>query len=128
MILLLVLFNLLQAQKRLSWFVIVAAVIALIATVSLFVYFFKRYKRIEKETENEWDSTRTSLFVDEPMPRARKVEQPAVPETVEKESPMATKPTASSTRMFGSDITLPSFTPATNEAETKSEPVQVEPA
>lgn len=128
MILLLILLNLLQAQKRLSWLVIVAAVIALIATVSLFVYFFKRYKRIEKETENEWDSSRTSLFVDEPAARPKKIERPAVPETVEKESPMATEPAQGSTRMFASDITLPSFTPATNEGETKTEPAPVEQA
>src|SRR5262245_40965106 len=107
MILLLLLFNLLQAPKRLSWFVIVAAVIALTATVSLFVYFYKRYKRIEKETENEWDSSRTSLFVDEPRPRVTKVEQPAVPETVEKVGPLAKQPAVGSTRMFGSDISLP---------------------
>jgi hypothetical protein len=125
MILLLLLFNLLQTQKRLSWFVIVAAVIALTATISLFVYFYKRYKRIEKETENEWDSSRTSLFVDEPRSRVAKIEQPAVPETVEKESPLAKQPSAGSTRMFGSDITLPSFTP---EPETKSEPAPVEQA
>lgn len=61
---LLLLLNLLQ-QGRLSKVVIIGAVLLFIAGVSLLVYFYRRYQRIEKEPEEEWDHSR-SLFVNAP--------------------------------------------------------------
>lgn len=59
----LLLINLLQSeQRRISWVVIVAAALVLVAGVSLVVYFYRRYKRIEKEAEDDWDASR-GLFV-----------------------------------------------------------------
>jgi hypothetical protein len=58
----LLLLSLLQ-QGRISRVVIVGAVLIFIAGVSLLVYFYRRYKRIEKEPEEDWDLSRHSLFV-----------------------------------------------------------------
>ena len=58
----LLLLNLLQ-QGRLSKVVIVGAALLFIAGVSLLVYFYRRYRRIEKEPEEDWDLSRRSLFV-----------------------------------------------------------------
>src|SRR5437762_13379893 len=59
---LLLLLSLLQ-QGRLSKVVIVGAALLFIAGVSLLVYFYRRYRRIEKEPEEDWDLSRRSLFV-----------------------------------------------------------------
>jgi len=57
-------FNLLQSPRpRLSVFVIVAAVLVFIVGLSLVVYFYRRYKRVEKEGEDDWDALKGSLFV-----------------------------------------------------------------
>jgi hypothetical protein len=71
-------FNLLQGRTRLSWVVIAAAVVSFAAGVSLLVYFYKRYKRIEKETEEDWDASRHSLFVNAqpPRPKSESVDTP----------------------------------------------------
>lgn len=58
----LLLLSLLQ-QGRLSKVVIVGAALLFIAGVSLLVYFYRRYQRIEKEPEEDWDLSRRSLFV-----------------------------------------------------------------
>lgn len=58
----LLLLSLLQ-QGRLSKVVIVGAALLFIAGVSLLVYFYRRYRRIEKEPEEDWDLSRRSLFV-----------------------------------------------------------------
>src|SRR5207244_1311949 len=47
----------------LSRVVIIGAVLLFIAGVSLLVYFYRRYQRIEKEPEEDWDFSRRSLFV-----------------------------------------------------------------
>jgi hypothetical protein len=66
------LLNLLQSQQRgISRVVIVGAVLAFIAGVSLLVYFYRRYKRIEKEPEEDWNLSRRSLFVNVPPPAAK---------------------------------------------------------
>jgi hypothetical protein len=62
---LLLLLNLLQ-QGRLSRVVIVGAVLLFIAGVSLLVYFYRKYQRIEKEPEEDWNLSRRSLFVAAP--------------------------------------------------------------
>jgi hypothetical protein len=53
-----------QAQEsvRLSKTAMVVAVLVFIAGVSLLVYFFRRYKRTEKELQDEWDRPEQSLF------------------------------------------------------------------
>lgn len=58
---LLLLLTLLQ-QGNLSRVVVVAAALLFIAGVWLVVYFYRRYQRIEKEAEDDWDAQR-SLFV-----------------------------------------------------------------
>src|SRR2546426_12531847 len=63
------LLTLLQPQQpRISRVVIVGAVLVFIAGVSLLVYFYRRYKRIEKEPEEDWYLSRRSLFVNVPPP------------------------------------------------------------
>ncbi len=64
---LLLLISLLQ-QGRLSKVVIVGASLLFIAGVSLLVYFYRRYRRIEKEPEEDWDLSRRSLFVNVAAP------------------------------------------------------------
>ena len=127
------LLNLLQSQTRLSWVVIAAAVIALAAGISLLVYFYKRYKRIEKETEEDWDASRHSLFVNikPPQPKAEAID--ATP-AIEAAPPVSEEATALTgvTREFAADLNLPSFAaastpepePQTQPEETKSIPVQ----
>lgn len=63
----LLLLSLLQ-QRTISRVVIVGAVLIFIAGVSLLVYFYRRYKRIEKEPEEDWDHSRRSLFVNAAPP------------------------------------------------------------
>lgn len=63
-----ILFNFLQSQARLSKVVIVTAALVLIAGVSLFVYFYRRYKRIEREPEEDWELSRSSLFANVAAP------------------------------------------------------------
>lgn len=58
---LLLLLTLLQ-QGSLSRVVVVAAALLFIAGVWLVIYFYRRYQRIEKEAEDDWDAQR-SLFV-----------------------------------------------------------------
>src|ERR1041384_7790378 len=74
---LLLLLILLQ-QARVSRFVIIAAVLLFIAVVSLLVYFYRKYQRVEKNPEDDWDQSR-SLFVSAPAPvgvAAQPLEQP----------------------------------------------------
>jgi len=129
------LLNLLQTRTRLSWVVIAAAVIALAAGIALLVYFYKRYKRIEKETEEDWDASRHSLFVSA-RPTQPKTELTDAAASVEAEPPVSEpEPVkAGGTREFASDLNLPSFTPAANvepepqaEAAAPEEPVPAQP-
>jgi flagellar basal body-associated protein FliL len=129
------LLNFLQPQTRLSWVVIVAAAVAFAAGVSLFVYFYKRYKRIEKESEEDWDSARRSIFVSAPA-IAAKVEEPGASASVEVDAPSAEEEPVkqSGTRAFASDMDLSSFAPVTTaepepevEAAALEQPSQPEP-
>ena len=120
------LLNLLQSQTRLSWVVIAAAVVALAAGISLLVYFYKRYKRIEKETENDWDASRHSLFVNTqpPQPKTEAIDATAATEAA---SPVSEEATALTgvTREFAADLNLPSFAAAsTAEPEPQAQPEQ----
>lgn len=67
------LLSLLQ-QGRLSRVVIVGAALLFIAGVSLLVYFYRRYKRIETEPEEDWDLSRRSLFVNVAPPSQKTAE------------------------------------------------------
>lgn len=77
----LLLLSLLQ-QGRISKVVIVGAALLFIGGVSLLVYFYRRYRRIEKEPEEDWNLSRRSLFVNV-APPARSasdaIESAAVP-------------------------------------------------
>lgn len=126
------LLNLLQSQQgRLSKVVIVGAVLALLAGVSLLVYFYRRFKRVEKESEEDWDLSRHSLFVNV-APPARSSEEAASPAPSEVGAPAPTTPPADAggTREFASDIGLPRPAPATTaepEPRVKVPPAAQEP-
>ena len=126
MFLLLILF---QSQTRLSWLVIAAAIIALAAGVSLFIYFYKRYKRLEKESEDDWDSSRHSLFVN-PNPALSRIDSTEPPaevvssDTVVKEQPVL----SGGTREFASSVERPTFaSDEVAEPEPKTEAAPEEP-
>ncbi len=70
---LVLLLSLLQ-QGRISRVVIVGAALLFIGGVSLLVYFYRRYKRIEKEPDEDWDHSRRSLFVNV-APPSQKTEE-----------------------------------------------------
>jgi len=96
------LLNLLQQQTRLSKVVIVGAVLLFIAGVSLLVYFYRRYQRIEKEPEEDWDLSRRSLFVNV-TPPAQHAEEPAPVEhsvAIPQRSAEPIAPVAEGTREF----------------------------
>src|SRR5882672_2348617 len=107
------LLNLLQPQGRISLAVIIGAVVAFIAGVSLLVYFYRRYKGIEKESEEDWDSSRRSLFVNAPPPASTaKIEESDTSTSVELKQPVAeVSVQASGTRELSSNIDLASFAP-----------------
>ena len=122
MFLLLILF---QSQTRLSWLVIAAAVIALAAGVSLFVYFYKRYKRLEKESEDDWDSSRHSLFV-HAKPSPTRIDATDAPEVESTDTVVEEQPVLSGgTREFASNVELPTF--ASNEVVEPEPQIVAEP-
>jgi len=102
-------------ERRLSPFVIVGAVLVFIAGVSLLVYFYRRYKRMEKETEDDWDAGRHSLFVKVPQidsgteSTAKSISAKIEEEREPSELPVAT----SGTRELAADMALSSFSPVT---------------
>src|SRR5262245_18273444 len=108
----LLLLNLLQQQRGgISKVVIIGAVLVFIAGVSLLVYFYRRYKRTEKESEDDWDASRHSLFVNSPSAsRSVEASKPApakisvVPEVV----PVETQ----ATREFATEVESPPALPA----------------
>jgi hypothetical protein len=130
------LLNLLQPQRRISLVVIIGAVLAFIAGVSLLVYFYRRYKGIEKESEEDWDSSRRSLFVNAPPAGAAKIEETATSTPVELKATVAEEVPVqtSGTRELASNIDLASFAPTTAgpepqvEAAALEEPIQPEAA
>ena len=101
-------------ERRLSPFVIIGAVLVFIAGVSLLVYFYRRYKRMEKETEDDWDAGRHSLFVKTPQTdsgtesTAKSISAAKI-ERQPSELPVAT----SGTRELAADMALSSFSPVT---------------
>src|SRR5881396_3259446 len=109
---LLLLLSLLQ-QARLSRVVIIGAVLLFVAGVSLLVYFYRRYKRIEKEPEEDWDLSRRSLFVNAPT------SQKSVEASEEQAVPVAPAPEMtpiqSGTRELGSELHSQSSASATTE-------------
>jgi len=123
------LLNLLQPQGRISLAVIIGAVFAFIAGVSLLVYFYRRYKGIEKESEEDWDSSRRSLFVNAPPPAsAAKSEDSGTSTHVELKTPAAEEMPVQTpvTREFASNIDLASFAPATAGPEPEVEAAELE--
>ena len=123
------LLNLLQPQRRISMVVIIGAVLAFIAGVSLLVYFYRRYKGIEKESEEDWDLSRRSLFVNDPPPAsAAKIEESDISTSVELKAPVAEEVPvqASGTRELASNIHLASFAPTTAEPELEVEAAALE--
>jgi len=121
----LLLINLLQPQQtRLSWVVIVAAALVLIAGVSLLMYFYRRYKRIEKETEDEWDGSRSSLFVKAPR---EQVDTAKSTHSIETSAPVAdeTPVVGGATRQFVSEVEAPpAMPPKAIPPEPVTEPIQ----
>lgn len=113
----LLLLALLQPQQpRISRVVIVGAVLVFVAGVSLLVYFYRRYKKIEKEPEEDWDLSRRSLFVNVPPP-AQKAEEVSTPVTTEVSAPVPEVPAAPTggTREFASGIELAESAPSATE-------------
>ncbi len=73
---LLMIFNLIQTRRGVSWLVWVAVGLIFAAGLALFVYFLKRMKKSEKEAEREWSLTQSSLFVaDEPIDETEQIEE-----------------------------------------------------
>ncbi|HSE97555.1 MAG TPA: hypothetical protein VLD57_04740 [Blastocatellia bacterium] len=71
------------------WFIWAAVVIVLLAAIAMFVYFYTRFKRGEKETEEDWSLSQHSLFVNEPAPAKENLEEkPAALERVEEAEPI----------------------------------------
>src|SRR6185503_15211066 len=114
-------FNLLQSPRtRLSVFVIVAAVLVFLTGLSLVVYFYRRYKRVEKEGEDDWDALKGSLFV-KATASEKRAELDDAPAPTESSAPVAEE-TASfkgATREFATPITQP---PKEAEAIVTPEP------
>lgn len=119
----LLLLSLLQ-QGRISKVVIVGAALLFIAGVSLLVYFYRRYRRIEKEPEEDWDLSRRSLFVNV-APPSRSADDAsataAVPTAATAEitpvvsgatSELASEPQSQSSKPATSDAPQPSEAPA----------------
>lgn len=115
----LLLLSLLQ-QGRLSKVVIVGAALLFIAGVSLLVYFYRRYRRIEKEPEEDWDLSRRSLFVNvaPPSRSADESDSAAVPTAP---IPEITPVTSGLTSEFASEPHLQSSKPPAPDASQPHE-------
>src|SRR5712691_8779176 len=106
-------------QGRISRVVIVGAVLIFIAGVSLLVYFYRRYKRIEREPEEDWDNSRHSLFVNVAAP-SQKTEDASDSAVV----PAATAPEilqSGATRDLVSEVHSQSSAPAATEPPLRVE-------
>jgi hypothetical protein len=115
-------FNLLQPQRpRLSLFVIVGAALVFIVGVSLVVYFYRRYKRVEKESEDDWDVLKGSLFVKATASEKRSQIEDA-PASIESSAPVTQEASSfkGATREFASQVEQPSKEP---EPSVTPEPV-----
>jgi hypothetical protein len=125
LLLLLALFQ--PQQPRISRVVIVGAILVFVAGVSLLVYFYRRYKRIEKEPEEDWDLSRRSLFVNvpPPAPKAAEASSPVSPVTTEISAPVPGLQTSTGgTREFASGIELSESTPSTTELPLETAALQ----
>lgn len=130
------LLNLLQPeQPRLSRAVIVGAVLVFIVGVSLLVYFFRRYKRMEKEPEEDWNMSRRSLFVNV-APPVQKAEESDAAVTAEfiAQVPEASSILTGGTRELATEIELPPSAPSPAEepelqveSSPSQEPIQPAP-
>jgi hypothetical protein len=98
------LLSLLQ-QGRLSKVVIVGAALLFIAGVSLLVYFYRRYQRIEKDTEEDWDNSLHSLFVNAPPSPPS---SPKMAEEAEDKGVVPVAPTAEITPVVSGGTASPS--------------------
>lgn len=118
---LLILIFLQSPRPRLSVFVIVAAVLVFIAGVSLVVYFYRRYKRVEKEGEDDWDALKGSLFV-KATASEKRTELDDVPASIESSGPVAQEASSlkGATREFATPTIQP---PKEREAIRTPEPV-----
>lgn len=117
-----------QPPKRLSKVVIIGAVLVLIAGASLLVYFYRRYKRVEKEAEEDWDASRHSLFVNV-QPASGNATEASDSAYIEAEAPVAGEAAGTvnvqpgATRALVSDTDLPAFAPVTAEPEPRAEAI-----
>jgi len=104
------LFILIQSQepRKLSKLVIAAAVLFFIAGISLLIYFLRRVKASEKEAEEEWSMSRSSLFIEPSAPSHHiGVEAAsAQPSQMEEIEPVDISPQRSETRTLASDPAL----------------------
>ena len=112
---LLLLLALLQTPApRISRVVIVGAVLAFVAGVYFLVYFYRRYKRSEKDPEEDWDLARRSLFVNVPPP-AQKTDVSSTPLATPDFAQGAELPETAqgATRELATGIELRDFIPTT---------------
>ena len=125
-----ILFSLLQSQARLSKVVMVAAALVLIAGVSLLVYFYRRYKRIEREPEEDWELSPSSLFANVAAP-SQKTEEVSTSAS-EASAPVPERGPAESpaTIELASEVALEAgpTEPPRVEAAPPQEPAQPEPS
>lgn len=103
------LFNLLQdARPRVSLFVVIGAALVFIIGLSLVVYFYRRYKRIEKEPDDEWDTLRGSLFANAlPSEKSEQAGDIAAPAQAEVTIAVQAEPAAGATREFATPAEPP---------------------
>lgn len=109
--------------------VIAGAALLFIAGVSLLVYFYRRYRRIEKEPEEDWDHSRRSLFVNAapPSPKPAEISSNEAALALEPAAEMAPAPTGG-TREFASEQqpqpSIPSASAPSPPVEAPTPPIQ----
>ncbi len=128
------LFILIQSQEppRLSKLVIAAAVLFFIAGISLLIYFLRRVKASEKEAEEEWSMSRSSLFIEPSAPSQHTGVDTASaqPPQMEEIESVNISPQSSETRTLVSDPAfeeLREIAQMETAAEPEAEPPVVHP-
>ena len=128
------LFILIQSQepRKLSKLVIAAAVLFFIVGISLLVYFLRRLKASEKEAEEDWSMTRSSLFIEPPAPShpAGVDTEGAQTSQVKEIEPVDFSPQRSETRTLASDPALEELHEIAQSeiaVEPEAEPPAVQP-
>ncbi len=121
------LFTLIQSQepRRLSKLVIIGAVLFFIVGISLLIYFLRRLKASEKEADEDWNMSRSSLLIEPPIPSKftgadRAGAQPSQTEDVD------ISPQRSETRSLASEPALQELREIV-ESEIAAEPEVVHP-